>query len=73
MEVFPIKQRRQKGDASWLTNYGFNLGRGRDVSKKVKIHRSVKARLEGTYEDGGKYVPNAALDLGDLSGVTWVD
>ncbi|TFK61202.1 hypothetical protein BDN72DRAFT_828458 [Pluteus cervinus] len=73
LEVFPIKQRRQKGDASWLTSYGFNMGRGRTTPQKLKIHRSVKARLEGTYEDGGKYVPNAELNVNDLSGVTWVD
>jgi len=74
LEFLPLKHKYQKGDSSWGSWFGWNLGRGRIIPKQkkqgVKVHRSVKARLETETENGGKYVPKANLDL---SCVTWVD
>ena len=70
LEVIPLRQRRQKSDDSWVTWFAWNWGRGRVIprqaAKGVRVHRSVKSRLEA----GGGYVPRANLDLGK---VTWVD
>ncbi|KAK7036089.1 DUF2235 domain-containing protein [Favolaschia claudopus] len=74
LEILPIRQRYQKGDNSWVSYLGINWGRGRFIPKQkkngVKVHRSVKARLEAQTEDGGKYTPKAAFDL---ERTTWVD
>ena len=70
LEVIPLRQRRQKSDDSWVTWFAWNWGRGRVIprqaAKGVRVHRSVKMRLDA----GGGYVPKANLDLGR---VTWVD
>ncbi|KAF8662081.1 hypothetical protein AX16_001191 [Volvariella volvacea WC 439] len=74
LEMWPIKQRYQRGDDSWTTYYGMNMGQGRIIPKQkkwgVKVHRSVKVRMEASYENGEKYVPKASLNL---DCVTWVD
>ncbi|KAK7045885.1 hypothetical protein VNI00_007316 [Paramarasmius palmivorus] len=74
LEFWPIKVRYQKSDNSWANYLGWNLGRGRIVPKQrkqgVKVHRSVKMRLEAEYPDGSKYVPKATFDH---KYVTWVD
>lgn len=74
LELFPVKQRYQKGDTSWVSYLGWNMGRGRFIPKQkqngVRVHRSVKTRLEAMHKDGSKYVPKAAFDL---ACVTWVD
>ncbi|KAJ7615599.1 hypothetical protein DFH06DRAFT_1239577 [Mycena polygramma] len=74
LEFLPIKQRYQKGDNSWVSYFGWNMGRGRFIPKQkslgVRVHRSVKARLEAETESGGKYQPKAAFDL---ERTTWVD
>ncbi|KAJ6500908.1 hypothetical protein C8R45DRAFT_979499 [Mycena sanguinolenta] len=74
LEIFPIKQRYQKGDSSWVTKWASNMGRGRIIPKQktkgVRVHRSVKTRLEAQTESGGKYKPKAAFDL---ENTTWVD
>ncbi|KAK7020349.1 DUF2235 domain-containing protein [Favolaschia claudopus] len=74
LEILPIRQRYQKGDNSWVSYLGINWGRGRFIPKQkkngVKVHRSVKARLEAQTEDGGEYTPKAAFDL---ERTTWVD
>ncbi len=50
------------------------MGRGRFIPKQkangIRVHRSVKLRLEAQTESGGKYQPKAAFDLGRT---TWVD
>ncbi|KAL0959660.1 hypothetical protein HGRIS_011362 [Hohenbuehelia grisea] len=78
LELFPIKQRYQKGDNSWDTYLGFNLGRGRFIPKQkkqgVKVHRSVKMRMEARHEDGSTYVPKASFEKAIENGtLEWVD
>lgn len=87
LELIPIRQRYQDTkktdedeDASgesweWHSKIRCNLGQGRHIpkqrSKGVKIHRTVKTRMEAAYGNGQKYKPavtNLALDC-----VTWVD
>jgi hypothetical protein len=74
LEFLPIKQRYQKGDTNWVSYLGWNMGRGRFIPKQksngVRVHRSVKMRLEAQTEEGGKYKPKAAFDL---ERTTWVD
>lgn len=74
LEIFPIKQRYQRGDNTWVTRLGWNMGQGRFIPKQktkgVRVHRSVKTRLEASTAEGGKYKPKAAFDL---ERTTWVD
>lgn len=73
LEVLPMKQRYQKKDTSWSTIFGWNLGRGRIIghqTRGVRVHRSVKMRLEAQHENGEKYKPKANLQLDK---VVWVD
>jgi uncharacterized protein (DUF2235 family) len=74
LELLPIKQRYQKGDNTWVTSVGWNMGKGRFIPKQktngIRVHRSVKTRLEAQSESGGKYKPKAAFDL---ERTTWVD
>ncbi|KAJ7603278.1 hypothetical protein B0H17DRAFT_1121802 [Mycena rosella] len=67
-------QRYQQGDNKWVTYLGWNMGRGRFIPKQktngIRVHRSVKARLEAQTESGGQYKPKAAFDL---ERTTWVD
>ncbi|KAG7086992.1 hypothetical protein E1B28_012970 [Marasmius oreades] len=74
LEFWPVRMRYQQGDGSWKSFLGWNLGRGRIIPKQktrgVKVHRSVKMRLEAQHEDGGRYVPKAKFDE---QYVTWVD
>ncbi|THU90422.1 hypothetical protein K435DRAFT_676075 [Dendrothele bispora CBS 962.96] len=74
LELLPLKQKFQKGDNSWATWFGWNLGRGRIIPKQkkqgVKVHRSVKARLEAEPEKGSKYAPKANVNM---DCVIWVD
>ncbi|KAJ3802202.1 hypothetical protein GGU11DRAFT_673408 [Lentinula aff. detonsa] len=74
LEFFPIKQRYQRGDNSWSSYFGWNMGRGRIIPKQkkqgVKVHRSVKMRLEAQHKDGSKYQPKANIDFANA---TWVD
>ncbi|KAF5379647.1 hypothetical protein D9757_009235 [Collybiopsis confluens] len=74
LEFWPIRMRRQLENNAWLSYLGWNLGRGRRVPRQhsdgVKVHRSVKMRLDARYPDGSKYVPRADLDE---RYITWVD
>ncbi|KAL0577270.1 hypothetical protein V5O48_004727 [Marasmius crinis-equi] len=74
LELLPIRMRHQRDDDSWADYFGWNLGRGRSIPKQtkqgVKVHRSVKMRMEATYENGGRYVPKASFDE---RYTTWVD
>jgi len=71
LEVIPMKHRHQRPDDSWMSHIGWNLGRGRIIGKhtKVRVHRSVKMRLEALHENGKRYKPKAKLDLDQ---VDWV-
>jgi hypothetical protein len=74
LEFFPLRYRFQTFDNHWQTAYYWNLGSGRHIpgqsTRGVRVHRSVKTRLDAQYKDGRKYWPKANLDLKD---VTWVD
>jgi hypothetical protein len=73
LEFLPLTHRYQRGD-TWATYFGWNLGRGRFIPKQrtngVRVHRTVKTRLEAKSESGGKYKLAAALDL---ERTKWVD
>ena len=76
LELVPVLQRRQQDDDTWEVTRRVNFGRGREVPKRtleqgmVRIHRSVKTRMEA----GGGYVPKADLKEFMRSGrVLWVD
>ncbi|KAG6873167.1 hypothetical protein C0995_002016 [Termitomyces sp. Mi166 len=78
LELFPIKHRYQKGNMSWASHICVNLGRGRFIPKQkkrvIKIHRSVKQRMDAQYPDGKKYKPKALFDDALAMGnVEWVD
>jgi hypothetical protein len=78
LELFPIKQHVQHGDNTWERRYKSNWASGRRIPKQkkgtVKIHRSVKMRMEAHYEDGKKYRPKASFDTAlGLGNVIWVD
>jgi hypothetical protein len=74
LEILPWKYKYQTSDNQWHTSFKWNLGWGRHVpeqsTKGVRVHRSVKTRLDAEYQDGRKYSPAASLDL---KYVTWVD
>ncbi|KAF7358959.1 DUF2235 domain-containing protein [Mycena sanguinolenta] len=74
LEFLPIKQHYHQGDNSWVTEWGWNMGRGRKIPRQktngIRVHRSVKTRLEAQTESGGKYKPKATFDL---ERATWVD
>ncbi|KAJ7114597.1 hypothetical protein C8R43DRAFT_902991 [Mycena crocata] len=74
LEILPLRQHYQRGDDTWATYFGMNMGQGRFIPKQktngIRVHRSVKTRLEAETENGAKYKPKAAFDL---ERTTWVD
>ncbi|KAH9480835.1 hypothetical protein JR316_0007437 [Psilocybe cubensis] len=75
LELLPLRHRTQESDdGSWTSWFYWNLGRGRHVPKQkkkgVRVHRSVKIRLDAKYPDGSPYIPKADLNE---SYITWVD
>ncbi|KAG5636743.1 hypothetical protein H0H81_007001 [Sphagnurus paluster] len=78
LELLPMKQRFQKSDNSWGSYMGANLGRGRFIPRQkkgaIKVHRSVKLRMDAQYPDGTKYKPQASFDTALAMGnLRWVD
>lgn len=78
LELLPIKQHYQKGDNSWTSYLACNLGRARFIPKqkvnKIRIHRSVKMRMDAQYPNGKKYVPQASFEVATQAGnIEWVD
>jgi hypothetical protein len=73
-EVLPFKQRYQRDDDSWGTQFGWNLGKGRVIPRQkangVRVHRSVKTRLEATAKSDRQYKPKAVFEL---ERAIWVD
>ncbi|KAH9486042.1 hypothetical protein JR316_0000106 [Psilocybe cubensis] len=63
LELIPQKIKFQKDDDSWATRLSINRGRGRVIPKQrlegVKIHRTVKMRMDLKEEDGKPYIPMA--------------
>lgn len=77
-EVVPFRQRWQRSNGEWETSIHANMARGRYVPRQktgaVKVHRSVRIRMEARYEDGSKYVPHASFTQAQESGnLVWVD
>ncbi|KAJ2924608.1 hypothetical protein H1R20_g12474, partial [Candolleomyces eurysporus] len=67
LEIIPLQLRYQRGNNQWVTYFGLNHAKPRFIPKQrahgVKVHRSVKLRMEAEYEDerkrqkGKKYEP----------------
>ena len=78
LEILPVSNRYQLANGKWEKKTRWNLGGARYIPKQkkgvVKVHRSVKMRMEAEYEDGRKYKPKAsfarAIEHGNL---IWVD
>jgi uncharacterized protein (DUF2235 family) len=68
LELVPYKHRYQRPDDSWTHVRGINFGGPRIIPKQhqigVKVHRSVKIRMEAPelFKDK-KYMPAAKLDI----------
>ncbi len=78
MEYIPFRQEYLKPDGTWEKSYVMNRGNERRIPKQknylVKVHRSVKMRMEATDKDGVKYVPKASFKTAvDLGNIRWVD
>lgn len=84
LEILPMylhyQEEKVKEDTAekiweWKKELHMNLGRGRHVPRQkkdgVKVHRSVKTRLEAAHRNGKKYEP-AAINL-NFEHVIWVD
>ncbi|KAG2353990.1 hypothetical protein BDR07DRAFT_1495259 [Suillus spraguei] len=66
LEVIPqMFHYQDDDDNSFVKQYTVNMGRGRHIHRQrqdgVKIHRSVKIRMQADNLKGGKYKPNAQL------------
>lgn len=73
LEVIPSTNQYHNEKGKIKTDVALNLGRARIIPKPgdgLKIHRSVKMRMEAQYENGKKYIPRAKFDS---ECVTWVD
>ncbi|KAF5355040.1 hypothetical protein D9756_005790 [Leucocoprinus leucothites] len=74
LEVIPMKFRYQKENKSWTWYLGMNVGKGRHIPRQmrhgVKVHRTVKTRMDATFANGKTYYPKANMKLDK---VTWVD
>jgi hypothetical protein len=81
-EYIPFKQRYQQVDSKKLDFHPeprkMNKGRGRKFPKYkekerdlVRVHRSVKTRMEASYRNGDKYVPKVVNF--EEERVVWVD
>lgn len=77
LEIIPLWHRYQEENNSWISELKANLGKGRHIPHQhkngVRVHRSVKTRLEAEYADGKKYKPKSNLKLDNTDHITWVD
>ncbi|KAJ2912347.1 hypothetical protein MD484_g8065, partial [Candolleomyces efflorescens] len=79
LEIIPLQLRYQRGNNTWVTYFGLNRGKPRFIPRQrahgLKVHRSVKLRMEAEYEDdvkrrkGKKYDPRPEFKVEP----TWVD
>jgi hypothetical protein len=66
LEILPFKRKHQKDNHSWAATHGWNLGRGRYIPRQeheVRVHRSVKMRMEAEVKNGGRSVVVLAVSL----------
>ncbi|KAJ3818280.1 hypothetical protein F5880DRAFT_1685007 [Lentinula raphanica] len=57
LEFLPVKNKFHDGTGKFVSEIGCNLGRARRIPRQkqgIKIHRSVKMRMEAQYENGAK-------------------
>jgi len=78
LEILPQRQRYQLSDKTWEKRFRWNLGEGRYVPRQkkgvVKVHRSVKMRMDAQYADGSKYEPKASFaTAAERGNLIWVD
>ncbi|KXN83389.1 hypothetical protein AN958_01526 [Leucoagaricus sp. SymC.cos] len=77
LEILPLYLSYQRGDNEWVTRVGSNLARPRFIPKQItsgiKVHRSVRLRMEAQYENekkkGKQYKPKAHFRVEP----TWID
>ncbi|KAK0457554.1 uncharacterized protein EV420DRAFT_1271505 [Desarmillaria tabescens] len=72
LELMPMEFRRQTGNGEWVSWFGINLGRPREIPNStsgIKVHRSVRMRMEACRgHDRGKYQPKA-----QFTNPIWID
>ncbi|KAH7905545.1 hypothetical protein BJ138DRAFT_1017569 [Hygrophoropsis aurantiaca] len=65
LELIPQKlHSHDEGDCSWHEHWTINMGCGREICQQaqgMKVHRTVKIRMEAEGLCGGKYWPKAKL------------
>ncbi|KAK0445919.1 hypothetical protein EV421DRAFT_1734551 [Armillaria borealis] len=63
LELVPLEFRQQVENGKLVSRFGLNLGRPREIpnsSSRVKVHRTVRMRIEASHEHNGrKYKPKA--------------
>ncbi|KAG6866325.1 hypothetical protein C0991_005792 [Blastosporella zonata] len=75
LEIIPLNLRYQNGNNEWVTNFRPNLANPRFIPKQhsngVKVHRSVKLRMDAQSPPGHKckYSPRAHFSVEP----TWID
>ncbi|PBK84150.1 hypothetical protein ARMGADRAFT_943805 [Armillaria gallica] len=66
LELVPLEFRQQMENGKWVSWFGLNLGRPREIpnlSSRVKVHRTVRTRMEASHEHNGrKYKPKAHFE-----------
>ncbi|KAK0243677.1 hypothetical protein EDD85DRAFT_945002 [Armillaria nabsnona] len=66
LELVPLEFRQQVENGKWVSWFGLNLGRPREIpnwSSRVKVHRTVRMRMEASHEHNGrKYKPKAHFE-----------
>ncbi|PBK90885.1 hypothetical protein ARMGADRAFT_1014186 [Armillaria gallica] len=72
LELIPLEFRQQLGNGKWVSWFGLNLGRPREIpnsSSNVKVHRTVRMRMEACHEHNRrKYKPRT-----DFKNPLWID
>ncbi|KAK0487950.1 hypothetical protein IW261DRAFT_1548713 [Armillaria novae-zelandiae] len=72
LELVPLEFRQQMGKGKWVSWFGPNLGRPREIpnsSSRVQVHRTVRMRMEASHEHSHrKYKPKA-----HFKNPTWID
>ncbi|KAG7441014.1 uncharacterized protein BT62DRAFT_956306 [Guyanagaster necrorhizus] len=66
LEIIPMVFRQQKENDEWVSWFGVNLGRPREIPMpyRVKVHRSVRMRMEAFHEHDCRkqYKPKAHFE-----------
>ena len=82
LEYLPLPKRYKRSDGTWGWTIAVNRGRARFFPPGMKVHRSVRMRMEaqpekdgkkGKHKQGDGYVPRPMVQATLLEGVEWVD